>query len=228
MLRCITSCGPEGWKTYAPQFLETWPEIPITVYVEQEEKYPQRAHITYKSAWSVPHFMEWAEAAPDPDDWAHNMRKWCRKIWIILHCLENYDGEIWWIDADTEWSAAPKLEGLMEDKYIAWMERASMHPCTSVIGFNTLHEDNWRFINDYKETMLSGSVYRLDEWHDAYITKAIVDFNQIAVKNIAPPISPADVTAAFEGDAEGVRKINIFEATFPEGIHSKGPARKAA
>jgi len=88
------------------------------------------------------------------------------------------------------------------------MGRENFYPCASYIGFN-VHPDRARFADDYEAIYLTGDIYNLPEWHDAFVFDHIRKTGKYPSRDVA-------VDTGAKGSA------NVFDMVFKGSHHKKG------
>ena len=208
-MRVITSFGPEGYREYGKKFLETYLEfcdLPLTVYVEEDGLYP--AGPEYRDFWSIPNSFFVGSVEPSKS-WMHDVNKFCRKSFVQIDALRTFFEPVIWLDADIEFHAPASFP---EPTGIQYMGRKDFHPCTSFVGFGMT--DRAKFTDAYEDVYLSGGVFDLPEWHDAYV------FDHIRKKT---KVHSVDIAKAV--GASGTQ--NVFDMVFPFAHHKKGALKNA-
>lgn len=208
-MRVITSFGPEGYQQYGKRFLETYLEfcdLPLTVYVESDADYPVGPE--YRDYWSIPN-ARFCDMAEPSASYLHNINKFSRKSFAQIDALNTFVEPVLWLDADIEFTAPASFP---EPNGILYMGRKGFHPCTSFVGFGL--KDRYRFVAAYEDIYLSGNVFDLPEWHDAYV------FDHVRQKTKVHSVDIAKAVGASGAD-------NVFDMVFPFAHHKKGALKRA-
>jgi len=130
--------------------------------------------------------------------------RFCRKSFAQHHAAENYDGKLFWLDADVvTHKPVPErvLEDTLKDVYMCYLGRTDWHSCASFIGWDTTHKMNRAFMQTYLNVYLSGDIFHQPEWHDSFIVDKVREGTEVPARNLTKDI----VT---EGPA------NIFDMSF--------------
>jgi len=220
-MRLVTSFGDAGYDVYGEKFLKSYKQhcdLPLTVYYEIKRSFPKANRIEYRDMYEVPNLQEYLsiqglkENMGHGEDWRFNIFKFCRKAFIQFDELK-MGGKFAWMDADVEFKTKADeafIKNTVKDTYIAYLGREGFHCCTSFVGFNTDHEDHPRFLKAFEDIYLSGGVFKLQEWHDAYVFQHLLNETGVKAKNLCQNIRMA----------AGSR--NVFDMVFKFGRHKKG------
>lgn len=207
-MRAITSFGPEGYKVYAKRMLEDWVKyssVPLIAYVEEEGNYPVESRLL----WDVPNVKAYVQNTSPSENYRYDVHKFCRKSFVQIQALREFNEPVFWFDADIVLNGKlPNLAPFIENTFIAYMGRKNFYPCSSFVGFN-VHEDRSKFVDAYEAIYLTGSIYDIPEWHDAYVFDYVRKKTKVASRDIAK-------------DTGAAGSSNVFDLVFPMGHHKKG------
>lgn len=209
-MRAVTTFGPEGYTLYAKQMLQDWVEhcdIPLIAYVEEMDDYPDGVEI--RRLEDVPNVLPFLRTTNQAVNYRFDVFKFCRKSFVQIQALREFDEPVFWFDADiTIQSPFKGLGKLIDGVFIAYMGRRKFYPCTSFIGFN-VHPHRARFADEYEAIYLTGDIYNLPEWHDAYVFDYVRRTSGVSSRNIAQ-------------DTGAAGSSNVFDFVFPNAHHKKG------
>jgi hypothetical protein len=209
-MRAITSFGPNGYKVYGKAMLEGWVEhsnIPLIAYVEEDADYPDGVEI--RSLWDVPNVSAFLKMTNPAVNYMFDVNRFSRKSFVQIQALREFGEPVFWFDADISINGPfPDLKEFIDGTFIAYMGRGNFYPCTSFVGFN-VHPKRQQFADDYEAIYLTGDIYNLPEWHDAFV------FNYIRTSGRYPSRDIARDTGA-KGSA------NVFDFIFQNAHHKKG------
>jgi hypothetical protein len=193
--RVVTGFSPKGYEEYGRRFLEGfdkhWPrEIGLIAYVEEPVKMPRGSFRSLYACDGVGAFIDRHKDDPErngrkPNDkwrerhrrFGYNFRfdavKFCRQCFIPRHAAADMaDGDLLtWLDGDVmTFDHPPKsfLDDLIGDADIAFLGRKATH---SEIGYWSvrLNTRTRTFLNRFADVWESDQVFKLDEWHSAYV-----------------------------------------------------------
>ena len=210
-MRAITSFGPEGYKVYGKQMLEDWvkfSKISLIAYVEEEGDYPVESRLL----WDVPNVKAYVQNTAPTENYRYDVHKFCRKSFVQIQALKEFNEPVFWFDADIVLNGPlPDMMPFIDGTFIAYMGRKNHYPCTSFIGFN-VHEDRQKFVDAYEAIYMTGSIYDIPEWHDAYVFDWVRQKTKVASQDVAK-------------DTGASGSANVFDLVFPMGHHKKGPRK---
>lgn len=221
-MRLVTSFGDHGYDVYGEKFLKSYHQhcdLPLTVYYEVKRSFPKAKRMEYKPLSDVPGLVEFlsdpvvaTNGGKDPKDYRFQINRFCRKAFVQFHELEK-GGKFAWIDADVEFKGkadSVKIKNTIKDTYVAYMGRENFHPCTSFLGFDCNHADHDKFLEAYRHIYLSKEVFKLTEWHDAFVFNHVRLQTGVKSKNLC------------DGIMKAVGSRNVFDMVFPFARHKKG------
>lgn len=231
-IKFVTSFGKDGYKLYGKTFIDSFLQhmpkgAELCVYYEGTIPMPKKVRdkrIVWKDLYGIPGVKDWLKAAGffpmlrgethGQRSYRHNAFRFTRKIFAQCDAATNFDGLLFWIDADTvfegnlseEW-----LRSIMEDCFIAYMDRPSWHLCASFVGWNTRHEQNVMFWTRYWSLMMSGDFLILPEWHDSYVLAMMIEGLELDANNLSQSLVLKD------------GPVNVFDDVFDRvARHKKG------
>lgn len=212
-LTVVTGWGRTCWHKYAHYFVETfkrfWPaDVPLVAYVEEGD--PVIAlYATIRALGSCEGAIEFIErhgdiperngTAPTPA-WeskhklsGYNFRfdavKFSRQGFIPYHAALAAETEyLVWFDADVVFTRKidPReiVRLLPADKHIAYIGRLKYHPD---IGFQLYRlPQALPFLKLFRDFYASDEVFKLPEWHSAYVWREALVRSGIASLNLTP------------------------------------------
>jgi len=212
VMKIITSMSADNYALYGKEFIETyckyW-DAPLTVYSEDNLGL-RYGNVENKSIWEVEMASLLADFPRHPS-WTMDVGRFAWKAFAIMDALENYDGIVAWLDADTVTHAKATLEPIIKklgDSYIGLMQRKDYHPCTSFVLFDTRHTDNERFLHAMRREYHHGKIMTRKQRHDAYIIGKLTEELGLDVVNLAPKDAPP--------------ASNVFDEVIKWAHHRKG------
>jgi hypothetical protein len=224
-MRLFTSFGNDGYDLYGEKFLTSYQKfgtLPITIYYEVKRDFPEHELISYENLFSVSaldaYLARKLVATNGGIDkmhqqyWRYNINKFCRKVFAQFVELEK-GGQIAWIDADMTIRSKMDDQQIIDslnDTYIAYLGRNNFHPCTSYVAWDCDHKDHEIFLPYYKGLYTSMGVFKLEEWHDAFVFGKTIEKLDVKTKNLAKDKRMANGS------------VNVFDLVFKWGRHKKG------
>lgn len=229
-MRYVTSMSRSIFDKYGKEMLEGlvkyWPEGEIFCY--SEDRLPDIRGVTYKNIYEVPgaaNFIKAVEILPSfrgeingQHNYKFNINAFSRKVFAHVDAGLGYDGILFWVDADVKtFSHIPeiKLEDWMLGNFMVVMKRTGWHMCTSFIGIDCGHVFAQNFFRHYISVYLTGNVFLLPEWHDAFVFEKVIQ-NVPGIKDLGKDIT---------GDGP----YNVFDEVFKGyATHLKGALKYIA
>jgi len=221
----VTSFGVEGYDLYGKKFLETWVENwPHEIHVYYEEHKPDFEHekVIYHDLFKVPHVKDFLMNLTSfpiltgfiggKRNYRYDVFRYCRKSFSQIDAANDYDGLLYWIDADVVTHAPPPCDWLQEalkDTFMCYLGRPEWHSCASFIGWDCSHERSDEFWGAYLDLYLSGKFLALPEWHDSYLMDFLRENLKVPAKNLAEGM-----------DLKGPE--NVFNFVLTWAVHNKG------
>lgn len=85
---------------------------------------------------------------------------------------KDYDYVVW-LDADTFTFRPVPLDFLVDvlpkNTMLTYLGRESVYPECGFVGYNLKHKETLNFINEWEQLYITGSVFKLLEWHDSAV-----------------------------------------------------------
>lgn len=226
-MKIISSFGEDGYALYGKKFLESYVahnHLPVTIYYENIK--PDFTHelIEYKNLFEIPGCLDLLKIFSSlpvfrgqingKRNYRYDIFRFCRKILAQCHAAEGYQGKLYWMDADVEFTQELKpelLSSFVQGVFMAYLGRDYWHSCASFIAWDTEHPHSQRFWTTYYQLLVTGQIFTLPEWHDSFVLDAIRQELQLSTRNIA------------EQFKFGNRPANVFDEVFSGiAIHKKG------
>jgi len=207
-IKFVTSFSDEGYKKYGKTMLESflkhWPGS-IDIYIEGNpnkkdfvSKNNPRVH--YKNLLKIPGSSQVLAAlscfsmtkgyfrADMPMNYKYNAYKFVRKIFAQCVAGTDFDGYLFWIDADTIIDA-PLTENYFRmmfegGEFMVYLGRPTWHTCASFVGWNMAHEQNESFWMTYFDLIVSGRFLLLPEWHDSFLLDIVREQGQFSGRDL--------------------------------------------
>lgn len=239
-IRIVTSMDDAMYRDYGKAMVEStlehWPGDLYLYYVGVKnkpqgiKKHPRLHLVNLNGVPGFPQFRNATAGFPifagrvhDQYDYRLNAHTFGIKPFAQMDCATDYDGLLFWLDADTR-TVAPVTEewlrGLFSGELMVYQGRPSWHSCASFVGWDCSHKQNSYFWLNYVDMLASGRFMLLPEWHDSFWLDALRDGLGLEATNIAP-------------DNIGDGPVNVFDIVFSgrayhyKGNKKKGPQRYA-
>jgi len=161
----ITSVNSELWRQYAQRSMKTWQRDPI-VYWEADRT-------TLDPVWE-----RWRGAARprETSRLAHQCVRFSHKVQAqIEHTRSSTADYVIWLDADVvqlQEISDQQLQDLMpaESELFTFLDRQpTKYAETGWIAYNMHHPRQKEFVNRLEDMYLTGEIFSIPEWHDAYV-----------------------------------------------------------
>lgn len=208
----VTTFHPDGYERYGREMLETAVEnYPGDILVYYEEK-PAFHHekVEYKPLSGVhghDQFIAYCNRNPvfsgkvlGGYTYTYDAVRFCHKAFAQFDALQNNDGKVFWVDADTVFKKPipPRfLADIFDGNALALLQRPGFYTETGFVGFDTRAQGFELFLAKYIDMYRRGLVFTLPGWHDCYALDAAVELSQVPVKNLSPDFefhnTPLDV-----------------------------------
>jgi len=239
----VTTFSATGYTHYAKAMLksmvEHWP-TKIIVYSEspidlKHEKIEERDFFGIEA---VPTFYQYLKNVPlamgkTPKGYNYNYDAWkfTRKVFAQHDVLKDYQGKVFWVDADClieKNISQPFLENLMGTVGLVFFGRLGFYTETGFIGFDTEADGFKEFLAKYIECLQRGVLFTLRRWHDCEAFDWARSFNLTSQKNLSPWFDLATVTRNDLGQFEVPSDFLDVIGTSELGqylVHKKGPRK---
>lgn len=183
-MRVITSWGPDGWKLYAKDFLESYVEYwpyNLTVYYEEKPDF-EHPKVSWVNLYDVPGMTAYLDKIKDfpachgvlgdTRVYQFDLFRFCRKVFAQHHAALHGSGKLFWLDADVvTFKSVPDtlLPSFLEGVYMCYQGRKDWHSCASFIGWDVDNPINKTFMDTYLNVYTRGDVFRFPQWDDSFI-----------------------------------------------------------
>lgn len=184
----VSTCHLEGWKKYGRRMVETWVmnwPVPLAFYGEgfapADEDFIEYMPDLNSIAW----LQEFKRKHPYKPKGAYNYRfdaaRFAHKVAAVLEANESRSLDyLIWVDADTTTHTPVPVEfiyGLLPegDEYIAWLDRKGKYPECGFFILNCRHPRHAEFIAALRSAYVTGSLFKMAEWHDSYVIQQLVE-----------------------------------------------------
>lgn len=182
-------------ETFLRSFAAFWP-ADVGLYAvtdKREEPMPRGKHIWLGIDGRLDRFnakQAPPRSVPDGDAWKYAAAKWAPQG-LAPHIVSRRlrDGAILcWLDADVETlRPVPEnfVQDLLGDADVVHLGRPGKW---SEIGFWAcrLNDGTRRWLLDMAETWATGEVYRMDQWHSAWVFDRCLERSALRVRNLTP------------------------------------------
>ena len=204
-IHLVTTCSPEGYKTYGKRCLETlvkfWPEdVEIFFFHEGLDKYELspicRDRIRARdlaAETAISEFIAdwgWHPRLNHPTDYRLQGVRFCHKVFAMTaDCLPKSGIRIW-LDADTETTKPIDHAYLKrclpaENEVCSYLGRTQWHHSeTGWLGFDL--KRGLGFLDELIRMYKSGKVAALDETHDAWVFDRLRILNAGRFRDLSP------------------------------------------
>lgn len=197
----VTTFSRTGYETYAKEMLESavenWP-TKLIVYTEYPIDF-RHEKIEERNFFDIPHtqnFYQYLKATPlthgmTPKGYNYNYDAWkfTRKVFAQYDVLKDYDGKVFWLDADVRFKKPVPVEfldGLFEGNPLAFLGRKGFYTETGFIGFDTQRPRFHDFLDKYIGCLRHGIVFTLPRWHDCEVFDWARNQTGIEERNLSP------------------------------------------
>jgi hypothetical protein len=175
----VTSFSQRLYGEYAYKVLESfenWPEeAQLVVYSEDMGPEYNYGRVEFRDL-NFPELLQFKERCPPnphPGNYRWEAAKFANKVWALTEGLMTESGLCFWLDADCvtyRKLSADFLRRLIPPQYyVGYFDRPRAYPETGFMAFRANHECHKPFMEGFKRRYTSGKVFRLPEWHDAYV-----------------------------------------------------------
>jgi hypothetical protein len=240
MIEFVSSFSEEGYELYGKRFLESFTkhwDWPLTIYYEDVQPDFEHDQVTFKNLFEVKGCKQYLAATSTfpifkglidvKRDYRFDTYRFARKMFAQADAADGKDGQLWWIDADTE-ILSPLPESLLEDALegvlMAFMGRPGWHSCASLVGWDLAHPYSQSFWMAYFNLHTTGQIFVLPEWHDSYVLDVLRKESGIPARNMAEhiemdngPVNVFDlVLDGYARHFKGNKKFRDFPAAVNE------------
>lgn len=230
----VTTFSQTGYNEYAKEHLESWKENwpgKIVAYTEAHHLLDGVEERPFFSIQGTVPFFQYIQNLPLAHgktekgyDYNKDAWKFTRKVFAQWDVLKDYEGIVYWLDADVKVrKPVPRsfLEEVFEDKPLVYLGREGFYTETGVIGFDTRKPKFKEFLDYYINCYRSGAIFTLPRWHDCQAFDWAREMSGIEGKNLT------DYWKIPEGQEKVVmtlKELNVFNrSVFGEYLkHYKG------
>lgn len=229
-MKYVTSFSKKGYEQYGRRFLETYVQYmrhPIVVYVEDPCDFSHPL-VSYRDLFGVPGCKDFLSRMlfnimhgkmwDGTYDYRYAVNRFCRKHFAAFDAAEteSAQGGDWlvWVDADVEMGAP--LPDPVDGPFMYYLGRPEWHSCSSYVAWDLRKSCSADWWINIRNVYLSGTVFALPEWHDAFINDWVRNATQVAAVDLAAPYA-----AQLKGPA------NAFDYVFSGCHHKKGQLKQA-
>lgn len=210
MLTVVTGWNPKGYYIYGQRFADSfhkyWPsDVELIVYGEEPVLVPGEFRTLDEIPDCTKFIRRWEDCprvnGREPDDrWkpnaiaaGYNFKwdavKFCRQGFIPYAAAQRMQpGFLCWLDGDVVTHSkvnAQNIKDLLpDDKHVAYLGR---HPKHSEIGFQLYRiPQALPMLKRFSEYYSTEEVFRLKEWHSAYVFDRALEETGVPAHNLTP------------------------------------------
>lgn len=207
-VRVVSLCWGTAWDRYGRKFSQSfaryWPvEVELVLVTDKPINLPRGTSVSLQDIPGYQAFMDrWSsdlramgqrpptgsKTNENGYSWRHDAVKWMPQALAPMASIDGLeDGDILaWFDADTEThKQVPSgwIDGLLGDADVACLQRNNRH---TEIGFYAMRlgEKTRRILNLFARFYTDDAVFKLSEWHSAYVWDRAVETEAVTVKNL--------------------------------------------
>lgn len=205
--RVITLMWGTAWDRYGRKFYNTfrhhWPrEMELVIFTDQRLPIRMATQLplgddtdAFRKRWAKDRRANGYEHGGKVDakgqNWRFDAVKWAPQGIVPKYALDGMeDGDILcWLDADVETTAPVAedwVERLLKGKDLALLKRENQH---SEIGFWAIRVSakTRALVQKFSDLYTTGDVFRLGEWHSAYVfDRAVAAVPSLTIRNLCP------------------------------------------
>lgn len=208
----ITSATHQMWHDYGSKAHWTW-QRNAHIYWTPRDDLDQR-----DVAW-----REWRRGAPAEEgmDFAHTAVRFSHKTQaIVQHCAHSTADVVIWMDLDVKQHApCDELSWLMllptATECVTWLDRSPVkHAETGWLALNLTHPGTHEILREVEQCYVTGAIWQLPEWHDAYIFTHVIKSGGHPARNLlhnprsSEPFDHSELAPWFR-HYKGLRKRHI-------------------
>lgn len=186
-IKFITALNQDLWQSYAEHTVKKWQTEPQIYWEEQQ------------------HDLRWhqfrEQQHPEPQ-FKHTWRRFSHKVEAQIRAVKEFHGSadyLIWLDADVEELQKPTEEYIQSllplkrpaqtytdtSDCLSYLGRGdSYHPETGFIAYDLNHPQLYQLILRLEEVYLSGEIFTLPEWHDAWVWDHVCRTQSIPRRNL--------------------------------------------
>lgn len=196
----VSTCHKEGWKQYGRRMVDTWMmnwPVPLAFFGEGFAPADDASIMLLPDLTAVAWLQEFKRQHPykrtGPYDYRFDAARFAHKIAAILEADESRILDfLIWVDADTvTHTAVPPefVESLLPqgDEYIAWLDRKGKYPECGFFILNCRHPRHAEFIAALRSAYVTGSLFKMAEWHDSYVIQQLVEGMGLKTRSLSGP-----------------------------------------
>lgn len=197
-IAAVTTCHLEGWKKYgrrmAGAWCQHWP-VPLRVYGEGFHDPGRYASEDLHAA--APWLASFKHKHPykrlGAYDYRFDAARFAHKVAAVVHAAEECATDyLIWVDADTVTHQDVPEEFVRSllptgDEYIAWLDRRNKYPECGFFILNCRHPRHAEFISALRAAYVTGSLFKMAEWHDSYVIQQLVEGMGLKTRSLSGP-----------------------------------------
>ncbi len=130
----------------------------------------------------------------DKESFLWDAVRFSNKVFCVVNAIRNskdYDYVVW-LDADTFTFRPVPIDFFVNllpiDTMLTYLGRETIYPECGFVGYNLKHKETLNFINEWEQLYVTGSVFKLLEWHDSAVfwelSKKFIQEKKIMVHDI--------------------------------------------
>ena len=232
-IRLVTSFNSEGYEKYGRKMIESAvrhiPEdCEFHVYYEgQNPCLIEDDRIKFFNLLDIPGVEQWLLVTAGLPilngsirgqyNYRYDAHMFTKKVFAQCNSATDFDGLMFWIDADVEFTGDLTESFLREcaaDTFISVLRRNGIYLESSFVAWDCSHGQSAMFWNRLWGLMMSGEFVILPEWHDGYVLEMLVDGLEL------------DNKALLNIDDLPKGPVNAFNILFDGiAVHDKGPGK---
>lgn len=216
-MKVFTSFSQALYDAYAHRVVESfknWPAEAKLIIYSEDMKGEDSERIEWRDL-NFPDLVRFKACAPPSDaNYRWQAARFANKVWAMTEGSMNESGLCFWLDADCDTYrklSADFLRRLIPPQYyLAYFDRPRAYPETGFWCVRANHSCHRPFMEGFKRIYTSGEIFKMREWHDAYV------FGQY-VRGL-PHLKTVNLSGEFETHSHPMAKVQL--AKYIE--HAKG------
>jgi len=184
----VSTCHLEGWKKYGRRMVDTWTmnwPVPLAFfgegYAPADDAFVCREVDLNAVVWLQEFKRRHPYKRPGSYDYRFDAARFAHKVAAVLEADDSRILDfLIWVDADTVTHTPVPMEFIdallpKGDEYIAWLDRKGKYPECGFFILNCRHPRHAEFISALRAAYVTGSLFKMAEWHDSYVIQQLVE-----------------------------------------------------